>query len=117
MQEGLQTINNFSVWISKTSNPDYYDCLFSEAKPGCEFIYYVNIHKDSRLPIEFKYPPKPIKTKKKNEEEEEVVSETITEQIYRVEHSAYTVRKELGQPLWLLHSSTLKKILEALKTL
>lgn len=109
-----QTVGSFRFWTTPTSDPNYLDCLFEEV--GERYPYYINLHKDARFPVEFKFPPKPIKVKKKGDVEEEV-PETDEEKIYRIEYSAYEARKDMQMPMWVLHKTTLDKVVGAMKSI
>lgn len=106
------TIGSFRFWVVSTRDPNYCDCLVEEV--GEHYPYYINLHKDVRFPVEFKFPPKPIKVKKKGDKEEEV-PEIDEEKIYRVEYSAYEARKDMQMPMWILHRTTLDKVVGAIK--
>jgi hypothetical protein len=101
---GNNKVGKFLVWVVPTSHSDYFDCLITEE--GSHYPYYVNLHKDVRFPMEFKFPPKPLKKE---------IEETIEEKIYRIEHDAYAVRKDMCMPMWVLHKTTLEKVLTSME--
>lgn len=111
---GDNIIGKFHIWINETSDTNYFDILVHEHDEW--YPYYISLHKDNRFHVEYKFPPKPIKIKKKKdkfgEESEEEVPETEAEQIYRIEHYAYDSRKEMSMPLWKLHKTTLERVVE-----
>lgn len=116
---GNNKVGDFLIWVSATSHPDYFNAYITEG--SADWPYYVHLHRDSRFPmVEFKFPPKPIKMKKKGDKEEEV-PETEQEVIYRAEYHAYaefpSMNKDMTMPPWYLHRTTLEKVLATMKNL
>jgi hypothetical protein len=90
------------LWIAPSDDGIYHDVLLLERKN--DWDYYTNLHKDARFDcVSFKYPPVIV---------EEDKEETPEQAIYRNEHRYYAARKDMGQPLWRLHKTTIEKLME-----
>lgn len=110
---GHHSISNFKIWIAASDHPDYFEVLLLEKKD--DQLYYINLHKDARFHVEFKYPPKPTQLKKDASGELQPIPETPEEAIYRREYNIYAMRKygnEFGHWLWCLHRSSAEKVLK-----
>lgn len=120
---GLGKIGRFELWVTPPSpfHPerfdmtlDYYNCFVTEITNA---RYYVNLHKSPTFPqIDYRIPPKPMAVKKSKSRSGEILEEdipdTIEQAIYRVEHKHYEDRKDMQMPMWLLHRSTIEKIMQ-----
>lgn len=123
MKPGVFTYNDFVLTISLppygNDKTEYFDVNLNEIKNN--FTYYIDLRTDPRIPVDFKFPPKPIKVKKKKsksdieEDDVEIIPDTPEEAVYREEYKHYEFNKSMQMPLWRLHFTTIEKIIEAIK--
>lgn len=108
---GNARIGAWNLWVT-TKNPhvrsfdlneEYYDCLITKEIYGIP--YYVNPSACELFPyFEMRHPPKEVKEDK----------ETAEQKMYRIHWSAYVSRKDMSQPMWLLHRSVIEQMIDFL---